>query len=53
MDTQEPTVTITQREYLSLKKDSDMFECLQCTGVDNWCGWDDAMEMHNSDEESV
>lgn len=41
----EETVTITKAEYERLRSDSELLGCLEACGVDNWCGWDDAMEM--------
>ncbi|WP_459213703.1 hypothetical protein [Paenibacillus graminis] len=38
-------VTITESEYQRLLRDSDKLGCLEACGVDNWGGWDDAMEM--------
>jgi hypothetical protein len=42
-------VTISKAEYESLLKDSELLSCLEAVGVDNWCGWDDAMEMFNEE----
>ena len=39
------TVTITLQEYLELKRDADMLEALNKAGVDNWEGFDDALDM--------
>lgn len=39
------TVTITKEEYERLVRDSELLGCLEACGVDNWNGWDDAMEM--------
>lgn len=43
----EPTITISQREYDSLKKDQNWLLCLEDAGVDNWSGIDYAYEMQN------
>ena len=44
-------MTIGKEEYNHLVDQYDLLECLRACGVDNWGGWDDAMEMYNSDEE--
>jgi len=41
----EETVTITKKEYEELKADSNIYNALRTAGVDNWIGWDDAMEL--------
>ena len=43
----EETVTITKKEYDSLKDDSFLLQCLQNAGVNNWGGYDFAMEEYN------
>lgn len=45
MDKKIETVTISKEEYDSLVEDSLFLECLQGAGVDNWQGYDDAIEM--------
>lgn len=50
MEKQE-TVTITKAEYERLLKDSDFLGCLEACGVDNWCGYSDAWEMFDEEEE--
>lgn len=40
----EEMIEITLKEYNSLVEDSIMLEALQCAGVDNWQGYDFAME---------
>jgi len=42
---EEPTVTITVKEYEQLKSHSEFLNCLESCGVDNWCGYGDAQEM--------
>lgn len=37
-------VTITTKEYNELIKDSEMLSALMSAGVDNWDGYDYAME---------
>ena len=44
-------VTISKEEYESLKEDSEILDCLRACGVDNWQGWDDAMDMYHENED--
>ena len=44
-------ITISQEEYDQLLEDSNLLDCLRNCGVDNWGGWDDAMEMMNEVED--
>lgn len=37
--------TILEAENKRLKKDSDKLAALEAAGVDNWCGYDDAMDI--------
>lgn len=39
-------VTITREEYEGLMNDSIMLCALEGAGVDNWQGYDDAMESY-------
>jgi hypothetical protein len=39
------TVTISKEEYESLLEDSNKLLALEGAGVDNWEGYDEAMEM--------
>lgn len=39
------TVTITRKEYESLKEDAMFLEALQSAGVDNWGGYDYAIDI--------
>jgi phage pi2 protein 07 len=48
----EEMVTITKKEYESLKEDEKYLRALQNAGVDNWSGMDFAMELLREDEES-
>ena len=41
----EETITISKEEYESLLEDQKLLQCLQDAGVDNWEGYDYAMEM--------
>lgn len=45
------TVTITQKEYDYLNDRDWKLICLEGAGVDNWEGYDFAMEQYNTDEE--
>ena len=40
----EEKITITQKEYEDLLEASHKLEALEAAGVDNWDGYDDAME---------
>ena len=42
-----PMVTIPKSEYERLLKDSEWLECLNAAGVDNWYGFDVAMDIFN------
>ena len=44
------TVTISKDKYDRLQYDSEKLNCLDACGVDNWSGWDDAMEMLHGEE---
>lgn len=48
----DPFVTITKAEYEQLQIDSDKLSCLEAIGVDNWQGYDDAMEMFREMQEA-
>lgn len=41
----EPTVTITVKEYESLVEDSQWLNALNCAGVDNWEGYEEAISI--------
>lgn len=40
------TVTISQEEYDEMQKDIAFLECLRDAGVDNWDGYDFAVEAY-------
>ena len=42
---EEEFVTISREEYDKLTEESQKLSALECAGVDNWCGYDEAMEM--------
>ena len=41
-------ITISADEYEQLKTDRDKLAALEAAGVDNWEGYDDAMQFFNS-----
>lgn len=45
----EVMITITQEEYNRLQDSEWKLECLEAMGVDNWPGYDDAMEMYREE----
>jgi hypothetical protein len=45
----EETVTIPKTEYESLQKEAKFLEALRAAGVDNWEGWDYAIDILNED----
>jgi hypothetical protein len=47
----EEMVTITKKEYDKLLDDSHLLSCLRAAGVDNWDGWDNAIDLYNDGEE--
>jgi len=44
------TVKITQKEYDKLLKDQELLDALRAEGVDNWDGWDYAIERLGEEE---
>lgn len=44
---EEPMVQITKVEYNNLVKDQKWLRCLEGAGVDNWDGWDYAVDLLN------
>ena len=45
------TVTISKKDYEELRRDSVMLSALEEFGVDNWQGYEDAMESINDDDD--
>lgn len=45
------TVTISKQEYLTLLEDSEMLEALRAAGVDNWEGFNYAVEIFQEEQE--
>lgn len=39
-------IAISEEEYEALLNDSILLNCLQMMGVDNWDGYDDAIEQY-------
>lgn len=52
MAKKQETVTIPKQLYDQLIDAQYKLDCLECCGVDNWGGWDDAMEMYHNNEEN-
>lgn len=46
----EEMITITQKEYNQLREDSDWLYYLELAGVDNWDGFDYALELQEQEE---
>jgi hypothetical protein len=42
----EEMITITKAEYDELQDDATLLNCLRNAGVDNWDGWDFAIEEY-------
>ena len=40
-------ISISEEEYETLLNDSILLNCLQMMGVDNWDGYDEAIEQYN------
>jgi len=47
----EETITISKKEYESLKEDARWLQCLENAGVDNWQGIDYAYEIKRREGE--
>jgi hypothetical protein len=47
MDMNDTMVTITKKEYEALLRDSEWMRCLEAAGVDNWVGYDHAIDIHD------
>jgi len=43
----EETVTLSKSEHIELLNDQSKLDALESAGVDNWEGYDDAMEFFN------
>ena len=42
---EQENITISRGDLNELLKDSLMLQCLREKGVEDWCGYDDALEM--------
>jgi len=49
-DTSKPHVIITQKDFDELCSDSELLNALRNAGVDNWDGWDFAIESMAEEE---
>lgn len=45
------TIEIPLSVYEELVDDQKLLDALRAAGVDNWQGWDDAIEIYNAEEE--
>jgi len=45
----EKTITISLKEYKSLKEDEAFLAILEENGVDNWGGYDDSVEIFENE----
>jgi len=43
----EAMIAVSEKEYKILVAATSFLNCLQAAGVDNWEGWDDAVENYN------
>lgn len=44
------TVMLSETEHQELLQDQELLRILEACGVDNWCGYEDAMEMFDESE---
>lgn len=49
MENKEEVITISKKVYDSLVEDSQWLGCLEAAGVDNWEGYDTAVEMYQEE----
>lgn len=50
MNKTEEMIQISKKEYESLLEDRDWLSCLEAAGVDNWSGYDYAIELRQAAE---
>lgn len=50
MNNTEANITITQAAYNHLVERDDWLDCLEAAGVDNWGGWDYALEIRDDNQ---
>jgi hypothetical protein len=43
-------ISITKEEYQELLDDQRLLHCLRAAGVDNWEGFDEAINLYHEDE---
>lgn len=46
----EETITISKREYDRLIEQVEWLECLEAAGVDNWSGYEIAIDIQNGED---
>ena len=51
MNMNDETITITRKEYDELQDDALLLNRLRYAGVDNWQGWDYAIEAYQEAQE--
>lgn len=51
MNAENETVTLTKAEYERMLERLEWLDCLEAAGVDNWEGYDIALEMLDGEEE--
>lgn len=51
MEMEKETIEIPLSVYEELVDDQKLLDALRAAGVDNWQGWDDAIEIYNGDDE--
>lgn len=47
----EDMITIPRSEYNKLTDDQHFLSCLEALGVDNWCGYGEAQEMFEEEQD--
>lgn len=45
------SVTLTKEEYEEIQERLNWLDALEAAGVDNWVGYDNAVDILNSEEE--
>ena len=51
MNNSNDTVTIDKQQYLKLQSDSNMLQALYAAGVDNWEGYEDALDIMDENDD--
>jgi len=52
MDTKPKAITIPLAEYEKMKEDLVFLTCLRNAGVDNWVGYDYALDLYEETEDA-